>query len=117
MDLTDPYLSVPMSSAPPWVASRRSAPIDPPQPLEAETVAVALLGVGPGLEESFDEGGRVGSDLEAPGDQPRRGPTEMGTVGDRHVRGIRRLSAFPVAAEADGDAEVVEDHQVPGRGP
>ena len=30
------------------------------------------------------------------------------------MRGIRRLSAFPVAAEVYGDAEVVEDHHVPG---
>ena len=45
---------------------------------ESEAAAVALFGVGPALEEPFDEGGRVGSGLAAPGDEPRRCPFRMG---------------------------------------
>ena len=42
----------------------------------------------------------------------------MGTVGGRHVRGFRRVSAFPVDADMHGDAAVlVEDLHGLGRDP
>ena len=46
--------------------------IGPQELLEPEAAAVALFGVGSALEQPFDEDGRVGSGLAAPGDEPRR---------------------------------------------
>ena len=77
---------------------------------ESEAAAVALFGVGPALEEPFDEGGRVRSGLAASGGEPRRCPFRMGAVGCRHVRGFGRVSAFPADPEVRGDpAVLVED--------
>ena len=76
----------------------------------AEATAVALLGVGPGLEESLDEGGGVRSDPSAPGDQPRRAPVGVVAVRGGHVGGVGRVGALAAPAEVDGDAPVpVED--------
>ena len=77
---------------------------------EAEAAAVALFGVGPGFEESFDEGGGVGPDPAAPVDQSRRGPVRVGAVGGRHVGPIGGVGALAAGAEVNGDAPVpVED--------
>ena len=59
---------------------------------------------------TFDADGRVGSDLAAPSDQPRRLPSLMGAMGSLHVRGIGGVSAFLVDAEVRRDpAMLVED--------
>ena len=85
---------------------------------ESEAAAVALFGVGPALEEPFDERCRVRSGLAAPGDEPRRCPFRMGAVGCRHVRGFGRVSAFPADPEVRGDpAVLVEDLHGLGRDP
>ena len=86
------------------------------QPHEPEAAAVALFGVGPALEEPFDERGRVRSGLVAPGDEPRRCPLGVGAVGGRHVRRFGRVSASPADPQVGGDAAVlVEDLHGMGR--
>ena len=88
------------------------------QSLEPEAAAVALFGVGPALEELFDERGRVRSGLAAPGDQSGRSPPRMGTVGGGHVRRFGRVSASPVDPQVSSDpAVLVEDLHGLGRDP
>ena len=80
------------------------------QPHEAEAAAVALFGVGAAFEEPLDEGGGVGSDPSAPGDEPGRAPVGVAAVRGGHVGRIGGVDALPVAADVDRDAPVpVED--------
>ena len=102
MDLTDLY-------AQPDDELRRAAgglqaliAVGPQQCLEPEAAAVALFGVGPAVEELFDERGCVRSPL-APGDQSGRSPPRMRAVRGGHVRPFGRVAASPMDPEVRGD--------------
>ena len=107
-----------MSSARRQAASRRFGAVGSQQCLEPEAAAVALFGVGPAVEELFDERGRVRSGPLAPGDQSGRSPTRMRAVRGGHVRPFGRVSASPVDPKVGSDpAVLVEDLHGLGRDP
>ena len=80
------------------------------QPQDAETRAVALLGVATFVEDGGHELARARPDARAPRDQPRRSPLQMLLVGLGHVLGFGRVPSAGVAAGVRGQAPpVVED--------
>ena len=88
------------------------------QPHEPETAAVALFGVGPAIEELFDECGRVRGPALRPQAMSRDGVHSEWARWAAGMCDASVVSAFSVDPQVDGDAAVlVEDLHGLGRDP
>jgi hypothetical protein len=74
------------------------------QAQDAETGAIALLGMGPLGENRFDERGRLRADRLRPADDPGRRPFQMALVRLGHVGGVRGVPAADIGAAMRGDS-------------
>ena len=74
------------------------------EPQEAETGAIALLGVRPVGENRLDEGGGLCADRARPGDDARGRPLEVALMGLRHMGRLGGVPAAHDAAEMSGHA-------------
>ena len=71
---------------------------------DAQTRAIALFGMRPLYQKTFDQKGDVGAELLRPRNQPRRTPLGVPAMGLRHVRTVRRVPPFVETSRMGGDA-------------
>src|SRR5207248_2633882 len=84
---------------------------------QAEAGAIAVLRVRPHAQDRVDQLADRGADADAPGDQLRRRPLQMGTMRSGHVLTNGDESALAVLAQVAGDAPTtMKDLHHPGRG-
>src|SRR6266478_2463939 len=76
----------------------------PRQAQDAEAGAVALLGMGPALQDQLGELGGAWTDYRRFTADPLDGPLGIAPVRTRHVFGDRGVPATTGAAQVDGDA-------------
>ena len=84
------------------------------QPQDAQARAIALLGMGPALEQGLDERFGVAPDGGAPADQAGGAPLQMRAMRLRHVVRDGRVAAGQIAAHMQPHAHAAQEH-VDGR--
>src|SRR5271154_3119573 len=88
------------------------------EPHDAETGAIALLGMGPSLEDLFAQGRGRRADLAGVLPDALDRPAGVAPVAGRHVLGDRRVLPVPARPYVDGDAlALVEDLDAAGGHP